>query len=151
METKHKVLALVLGELGMDLSISSIDERMEIQKAIYLVQKSGVNLGYNYSWYLKGPYSPKLTQDYYEISLADNALGNGGLKRTVKDNIKKVRYFIDQKPHGISKAHWLELLASIDYLRSKSRVSTEEVNDKIAELKPHLNDFVDEGLKILAV
>ncbi len=56
METKLLVLKLFLGALGIDDSIETVDDRKRVQKAVYLGQLSGIDLGYRYGWYRMGPY-----------------------------------------------------------------------------------------------
>ncbi len=63
MDARLAALKLVLNELGETSDISSVSERLRLQKAVYLTQALGLNLGYHYSWYLRRPYSTSLTQD----------------------------------------------------------------------------------------
>ena len=56
---------LILKNLNIK-SKNSLDNRVIIQKKIYLLQEQEVDLGYEYNWYLKGPYSPTLTSYVYE-------------------------------------------------------------------------------------
>src|SRR3712207_9330456 len=42
--------------------------RKRVQKAVYIGQLTGVDLGYRFSWYVKGPYSTALTRDYYDLA-----------------------------------------------------------------------------------
>jgi len=55
MNRRQIALKLVLDSLGIQLSMSSFDERLALQKTIYLAQQMGVPLGYQFSWYLRGP------------------------------------------------------------------------------------------------
>lgn len=47
--------------------------RLRIQKAVYLLKALGhpVARHYCYNMYLRGPYSPQLTQDYYRLVETD--------------------------------------------------------------------------------
>ncbi len=46
----------------------SFDARLIVQKTIYLLQRGFQgNLGYSFSWYLHGPYSPSLAADAYKL------------------------------------------------------------------------------------
>jgi len=49
---------------------SNFNSRLILQKTVYLMQEFGLNIGYSFSWYLRGPYSPNLTRDTY--GLAEN-------------------------------------------------------------------------------
>ena len=67
MNTRLIVLELVLRELGMEPVIDSLQDRIRLQKAIYLSQEAGVPLGYRFGWYVRGPYSKGLARDYYYL------------------------------------------------------------------------------------
>ena len=41
--------------------------RFRIQKCVFVAQHLGLGMGYSYSSYKHGPYSPKLTQSYYRL------------------------------------------------------------------------------------
>jgi len=66
-DIQGSVLHLVLKSLGCGSSVDSYDRRKLLQKLIYIVQKSGVDLGYGYRWYLAGPYSSELAGAYFRI------------------------------------------------------------------------------------
>jgi hypothetical protein len=46
---------------------TSFNSRLVLQKTVYLMEQFGLNIGYSFSWYLRGPYSPNLTRDTYEL------------------------------------------------------------------------------------
>ena len=120
MKTKLIALKLFLEELGVPSNIDTVDERKRVQKTIYLGQIAGVDLGYHFGWYLKGPYSPELTKDYYDL---DEALIDGDLeyqkkdlKGQLKEKLQSIKSIVTQ-PSDVpfSQADWLELLASVHY------------------------------------
>jgi len=47
--------------------VSTFDDRLILQKAVYLLQAAGIQLGYRFRWYLKGPYSPDMTAGAFGI------------------------------------------------------------------------------------
>jgi len=47
---------------------SDFNSRLILQKTVYLMREFGLNIGYSFSWYLRGPYSPNLTRDTYELA-----------------------------------------------------------------------------------
>src|SRR3989442_1336381 len=75
MDRQQIGLKLVLEALGRELRLDDFPSRLSLQKTIYLVQAAGVDLGYSYSWYLRGPYSSALTRDAFALKaeLARNA------------------------------------------------------------------------------
>ena len=48
--------------------MDNFDNRLKYQKVVYLLQTYGLSLGYGYSWYIKGPYSPDLTKVLFNIT-----------------------------------------------------------------------------------
>lgn len=151
MNDRLRALQLVLNEIDVDFKIDGVDDRLVLQKALYLVQKD-LNLGYSYGWYLKGPYSPGLTRDYYELAaIPDREDDLGTLKQNVREVLANTKGLIQAKPDNVSLANWLELLASLHYLRVRSRLDTNSTREKIAETKPHLNELVDQGLQTLSL
>lgn len=53
-------------ELSWTFDIDEFDDRLRMQKLVYLAGKFGFDHGYSYNMYLHGPYSPELADDYYE-------------------------------------------------------------------------------------
>ena len=61
--SKYYVLTLQL--VGFDwVDMDNFNNRLIYQKVIYLMQNFGLSLGYGYSWYVKGPYSPDLRKPF---------------------------------------------------------------------------------------
>jgi uncharacterized protein YwgA len=145
MKTKLIALKLFLEELGVPSNIDTVDERKRVQKSIYLGQIAGVDLGYHFGWYLKGPYSPELTKDYYDL---DEAITDGDqeylkkdLKGQLKESLQSIRPIVN--PPGdvsLSQEDWLELLASVHYQFSKYDHEIARAN--IEREKPKLVPFI---------
>jgi hypothetical protein len=148
MEIKLIVLDLYLKELGIEPSIETINDRMLLQKAVYIGQLSGVDLGYRYSWYLKGPYSPKLTEDYYKLaSLPDSEKAESAsrsLNEEVRLKLASIRPLL-QPPGGAGAydAQWLEAVASWHYLRTVSKMTDKTAREQIEKSKPHLVNYIE--------
>ena len=61
-----KVLACLKG-LGMRApSTDDFEDKLIIQKAVYLLQLKGVKTGFGFNLYVRGPYSPALTIELYQ-------------------------------------------------------------------------------------
>jgi uncharacterized protein YwgA len=67
------MLARLEEATGRRFDPRSFAGRLRIQKAIYLLRSMGhpVARHYSYNMYLRGPYSPQLTQDYYRLMETD--------------------------------------------------------------------------------
>ena len=59
------ILYMVAKKFG--LKRDSFEERLKLQKIIYLLQDSGMQLGYGFGWYKYGPYSQDLVSDAYTV------------------------------------------------------------------------------------
>lgn len=151
MDEKFVALKLILDHLDVGQEINTVEQRLETQKAIYLAQSMGVELGYSYGWYLKGPYSPSLTRDYFELDATaeDDFVEGRSLKDRVRGILDQLKHLIDDRDVPLSRAHWLELLASIRYLIRESGFSEERAKARIQQLKPHVHPHFDQGLASL--
>lgn len=153
MKQAQVTLKLVLDALGISPDISTINDRKRVQKAIYIGQKAGVDLGYSYGWYLLGPYSPELTQDYFtlnnDLSIGDISYEKFKLVQPLQAKLDKVKDLMTP-PHNIplSQEDWLELLASIIYLMSDSNLS--RTKETISSEKPHLYEHFNVAYKSVA-
>ena len=46
----------------------NFDNRLRIQKIVYIISEATKQIRYNYTLYLRGPYSKSLAKDYFNIS-----------------------------------------------------------------------------------
>lgn len=148
MNNRQIALKLMLKDLGVDGSIDTQDDRKRVQKAVYLGQVAGADLGYRFSWYLMGPYSPSLTRDYYDLAesaeLEEAPEEGKQLKAALRQPLLGVKSLLNPpKDFKSDQSDWLELLASYHYLRKVSGKSRSEANDVLAREKKHLVDYAD--------
>lgn len=103
-----------LGNFDPFLFKSDFNHRLILQKTIYLMQEFGLNIGYFYSWYIRGPYSPALTRDAYEVAKRFEDIP---LVEFVdpKDETRFKQFLIFIKPKARNHAI-LEKIASIHFL-----------------------------------
>jgi len=119
MERRQIGLKLVMDCLGLPVKIDTFDDRLVLQKAIYLAQAAGLSLGYHYRWYLRGPYCPAVAEDGFAIAAALSQ-GLDEAKRWTLDSsslakLAKVRRLLRHQalPSHVTR---LELLASSHFL-----------------------------------
>ena len=155
MDSKLITLKLVLDELQQSSDISDMNQRLRIQKIIYLSQLfDAADLGYRYNWYIKGPYSPSLTQDYYALGEAisghDRSFADRELLASVKRALKKAKKLLE-KPADVEldEVRWFELLASLDYLKRVSGYDDNKAVETIQTYKPYLSGAVATALEHL--
>jgi uncharacterized protein YwgA len=153
MDSNLTVLKLFLEELGINPEIRNIDDRKKLQKAVYLGQQSGVDLGYRYGWYLMGPYSPALTQDYFalntEIQSEDDTIDKK-LKPSVREKLANIKEMVDKyKAIDLNISDWLELLASYHFLSKVRNYNHEQTEEKLRNEKPKLAEYSNHAEKAL--
>jgi uncharacterized protein YwgA len=147
-DKNHILLKLVLDRIGFrDIKIDYFNDRKVLQKKVYLLQLTGIDLGYRYNWYLQGPYSPALANaaftlreeiryddEYNKYELNAKTVG----KLEILDGIVGIPDNLDT-----NEPEWLELAASLHYLKhiaywtGKDNPEFEEVFEKLVESKPH--------------
>lgn len=125
MDRRQIGLKLVMDELGLPVSVKEFRGRLVLQKAIYLAQAAGVNLGYYYRWYLYGPYCPGVAEDGFAISIEltrdNDPAKEWVLEDASKGKLKRVRRLISGSKKHLAKK--LELLASVHFLMDRGQVA----------------------------
>lgn len=154
MDTKQIALKLLLEGLDESEEIASVNDRLRIQKAIYMCQELGINLGYHYSWYVKGPYSTNLTQDYYQMNEALTSGDVSHASRVLNPSILKILPKVKDvlaMPKGVNlPTHmWYEALASVHFLMKSSGYSLEKTKEFLSRVKPHLDGYIDKSVEHL--
>ncbi|NLI99237.1 hypothetical protein GX441_11345 [bacterium] len=147
MDRKLVALKLLLEEVGIRIRTNNIVDRKTLQKAICLIQASGIDLGYEFNWYLKGPYSSALSDDYYNLVRAIDKekirKSEYPLTESVTKKIREIQdIFKPELQFKKGKSDWLELVASVCFLRNSGRTWI-EVKEIIENRKPHLSVYVD--------
>lgn len=101
---------------GYDFSMASFNDRLRLQKTVYLLQAFGIYLGYDFSWYLRGPYCPSLTINAFALNdLYGRIPGDIEAKFEQVDKqrvFKRFQAFVKGKD-----VDELEIIASLHYLR----------------------------------
>ncbi len=125
---------------ALGVAKDSFDARLLSQKKIFLLQELGVDLGYSYNWYVRGPYSPNLTnyifnnldilreQDFSQYHLAPQA----------QDCVNTVNTLASTKPSTLSVPSWYELLASVLYIHKKWQKGNDY--DTLIQYKPQYTE-----------
>lgn len=155
MDGRLVVLLRAIEALGEDYDITSFENRKLFQKAVYLGQVAGMDLGYRYGWYVKGPYSTELTRDYYAAAEAlaggDTVPSDQKLKREIREKLTAAQpLFAIPKGVALPKADWLELLASWHYLRKVNRFDEPKAREVMQRQKPALAPFIPRAAQRLS-
>lgn len=140
-------LKLTIDQLG-GFDMESFGGRIAIQKKIYLLQLSGLDLGYRFNWYIRGPYSPGLADTAFDIwnnlDVVTDITNDYTLTDTAIKKIDKIKPLLESPcPSNMEEYGWLELLASLHYICHIAFLPDEEKKDKeklcgkLKELKPN--------------
>lgn len=100
-------------------------KHVEMQKMCYLLQVAGIDIGmFDFSWNIKGPFSPGLLALLHTID-RNNALLQGFYANTCekdellleyKDMISDLRSKLEIDKHKENQLNWVELLGSLTYI-----------------------------------
>ncbi len=117
---------LVMKELLGSFSLNSFDNRLFLQRTIYLLQILGIDLRFRFAWHLRGPHSDALALCAFEINSSEKMKTDFNsliLRPEVLQILERLVQWMEKKPTDLSKSRWLELLSSIHYLKHISQPS----------------------------
>lgn len=147
MNNSYIATAVAIRDLNC-FKLDTINDRILLQKKVYLAQDIGLPLGYGYSWYIHGPYSTDLTAVAYQIiPEGDVDIENHSLKEPYASMILKVNSLeneINKRKLTIGVVQWYELIASIAYWFKRECNTEEKAVEKIRATKPQ---FTEEQIK----
>ena len=108
------------------------NNRLKIQKYVYLAKYFGLDLGYNFDMYLHGPYSSKLTSSYYDIARKNIDLKS--IDGNIGDSFKENEFF---NYVANKDKEWLKVASTL--LELSSHYSDKEcLIEKTLNAKPHI-------------
>jgi len=87
------------------VSSDSFQDKLVVQKIVYLLQMKGLRIGYRFSLYVRGPYSPDLTIDIYgrAAELAD-IKPSGTLSQEELALVQRFGEMVELKPSQLEVA-----------------------------------------------
>jgi len=140
MDRQQIGLKLATEALELPLSVDTFSDRLILQKLVVIVQAAGVDLGYHFHWYLRGPYSPTLTRDAFAASTeargTSEEFAGWHLDETSQKRLENLRGLFRGEDRQVLASR-LELLGSVLYLLCNRRVSGNDT----AELQKILRAF----------
>ncbi len=122
-----------------DFTMSEFDDRLRLQKFIYLMQSFDVYLGYDFSWYLRGPYCTRLTTCGFALDdgIYQHIPPDDGTSRfaseTVQRRFNKFKEYIEGKE---TDATYLEIAASLHYLIKADGIDESDALDMVYRKVP---------------
>lgn len=134
-------------KIGTPLGVASFDERLRLQKAMYLLgsmSHPGARR-YRFSMYVHGPYSPELAKDYYALQdgkpLPAVVLPDGPRDREAETLVAE----------AIQRGNkFLEAAATLHKVRRENPgADAAVVKGHVLRLKPHVADRIEEAWQFL--
>lgn len=160
MDVQTVDLGFILREFPeFKFSMDQFDDRLRLQKFIYLMQAFDVYLGYDFSWYLRGPYCTRLATCgfaladgiYQRIPQHDGT--NRFASNTVQNRFNKFKEYIGGKEND---AAYLEIAASLHYLIKAVELNESKALKRVRKKVPNstqelCEDVLDEmkGLNLV--
>jgi len=127
-------LAGLVKRLYPEFDLNSFENRLKLQKFVFLLRSAGLDLGYNYSLYLRGPYSPEVARDAFSIqnwqSIRPVRFGTSEYETKFDELLE----FLDPHKNDII---WLEIVSTILLISELHKnESKEAVIDHFLIVKP---------------
>lgn len=94
--------------------MGSLEGRKQFQKTVYLIQAFDINLGYHFSWYIHGVYSPNLADIGYKLAeIYDEVTESQFSDPETEQRFKEFLSFIEPIKNDVVK---LEITSSLHFL-----------------------------------
>lgn len=133
-----------------DFKPDVFEDRMEMQKAVYLLQNMGISVGdYRFMWYKHGPYSQTLQNDILNLYGVDDIDIN--FSADAKKEIDTLKNVIFKEGLEYNESQWVECLGSLHYIKENLLPSTagdETVLKELKNRKPHLSNDKDDRIAL---
>jgi uncharacterized protein YwgA len=110
---RPRLLAGLLRRVG-DYKLQTFGDRLILQKTVYLLQAFGIYLGYQFNWYLRGPYSPHLAKDAFSLDARWSRFSPVKFTNDVAEQ-RLMEFLAFVAGHKRDEA-WLETTASAHFL-----------------------------------
>lgn len=127
-----------------DFDSHNFNDRLEMQKTIYLLHSKGVSVGnYNFLWYKHGPYSQTLQNDILKL---DKECVKVRFSEEALRVISMLKNAFFEVEHSYTEETWIECLGSIYYIKENqlsSATSDEKILQTLETKKSHLNNRTD--------
>lgn len=125
-----------------EFSMDQFDDRLRFQKTVYLLQAFGINRGYDFSWYLRGPYCSLAAHDGYDLRGVYYLIPTGSsVFKSARANkaFEKFCRFVRSK-----STIDLEIAASLHYFKRSEGWDDARVKKAVVDKR---SEFTEEGVR----
>ena len=117
------------------------DHRLRVQKFVYLLQSFDVYLGYDYSWYLRGPYCSMLAASGFALAEFYAGIPQGVRMAfsspAVNNRFEEFKGFIGGYENDTD---FLEIAASFHFLEAGGNLGRDEVLQRVVNKRPQFTE-----------
>lgn len=147
--TKPLDVVLLVGSILRRLDaggMKTFEQRLKTQKIQYFAQLFNVSPNYNFTLYLRGPYSSHLANDLFRLEEAGVEYNSEKfISNALEERFIGVREFVKDK-----NIRELEVIATLHWLINVAGLSKEAANKKLIELKSPSKEEIEKANKALA-
>lgn len=133
-----------------DFQPNVFEDRLEMQKTVYLLQNMGISVGdYKFMWYKHGPYSQTLQNDILNLQSVGDI--NIDFSVDAKREIRTLKNAVFKEGLEYNLSQWVECLGSLQYIKESLLPSSAEEGTVLNELKnrkPYLNNDNDNKIAL---
>ena len=128
-----------------EFGMHDFGHRLRVQKFVYLLQSFDVYLGYDYSWYLRGPYCSTLAASGFALAGFYKDIPRGVRmyfsSQAVNERFERFKGFIDGRENDTD---FLEIAASFHFLEAGGGMSRGDALQRVAGKRPQ---FTEDGCR----
>lgn len=147
-EASHMIIgpnAVVLGYVlksipTSDFGMKTFDGRLRLQKLIYMVEAFGVYLGYDFSWYLRGPYCTNLARTGFELEQIMDRIPDDTkvrfLQKDIQTRFDRYLEFIRSIMDSSNDLDKLEIAASVHILAKTTTATKKDIFERVVSKIP---------------
>ena len=118
-----------------DFKMDTFEDRLRLQKLIYLLQAHGIYLGYDFSWYLHGPYCTTLSRRGFALERVYKEMPDDNVRFENKRNRMQFEKFMNFVRDKVEDTDFLEAVASLHILKMSDMSDGDAIN-KVCEKDP---------------
>ena len=134
----------VLRRLGSG-NVDFFEQRLRSQKIQYFAQLFGISPPYAFNLYIKGPYSPDLTYDLFQIKKEGIKVKIGKfIPEELEKRFKYLEKFIEKKTD-----RQLEIMATLHWLLKVAGFSEAEAKKRLTEWKGANSDEINYTFNVI--
>jgi len=116
------------------LNLDSFDEKLIIQKAVYLAQQMGMKSNYEFGWYVRGVYSSPLTVDMYKARNEQLNYVPESNEEGIIEKLLSIQNIFD------NPVRTFELISTIVYAQRFKNMGGDEVKRFTKSVKPWFSE-----------